>query len=691
MIPFEDSLYAFHAFSSHLPMRLDMLTSIYCDASPWKIKHGRRGASVKQSKTEEMTGEELCHYNCLEGRVPVVLADGSTRQIKNLVNGRFAGEVLSLSAAGKIEAKRVIGWSRSRVEGQKWWRIQTNRRDPLVTTPDHKILTARGWLEARLVQEGDELFLARGKKLIATVTASGPYALDSEIRYCLTVQDNGNFFTTSGLVSNSADCRVTIRNWRGMKKDLATERRTYDHDLCLLDLCADMEHVGVRVDVSRQKELSSAMEIAAEGYRDEIRKIVGDPTMKLTPNNIRDSLYRILAVKKLHFTETGLPATGKIVIESLKSEDTPAGRFATNLSKWREVRKIKKTYVDFPLEIMFPLGGGSLYGRDPARAHYSWGPRERRNQPTVGGGHTVSGRLACRLQSMPRYNPKNLADRAREIYIPSPGNVFTYFDVSQGEPRVAAFLSGDPERIKTTLGDVHAENAKIMFPEAAARGWLDGDAKKDPTRGKPIRDLAKTMGLAIDYFAEADTTFQYVNQNRFDPNGKALFGPQKLGTIAAIISKIRFRYRVYVKYVMQNLQTVQRTGFMRSPVLGRIRWFGWYPSITFIANYPVQSTLADVMNLRCLFLQGHPRFFAFLRKYPELAERVSLPKKPIRLPRGVTPVAQVHDSVFYDTPKREQENMRSILLEIWSGKIYLPGGELILPIDCKFGERFSEL
>jgi hypothetical protein len=551
-IAWHDTLYGHHSYASHLPQKMDQVVSTYCDSGPWKIRFGRRGASSKKQKTEEMSGEDLCNYN-------------------------------------------------------------------------------------------------------------------------------------------GADARLEIKIWRGMQTDLNTERRTYDHDMCLLELCSDMERVGVRVDVRRQKELSEALEVAADGYREEMRSILGDPEFRVTNARVQKALYQTLAVRKLHFTEKGAPATGKVVIESLKSDDTEAGRFATALSKWREVRKIKSTYVDFPTEIMFPIGNARPFDCDPHRAHYGWGPRERRNQPTAGGGHTVSGRLACRLQSMPRYNPRNLADRAREIYVPAPGNIFTYFDVSQGEPRVAAFLSGDPERIRTTYGDVHAENAKIMFPDIAVKGWLDGEAKKDPARGKPIRDLAKTMGLAIDYFAEAETAFGYMSQNRFGPDGKALFGLPKLGTVAAMISKIRFRYKRYVQFVTANLETVKRMGHMRSPVLGRIRHFGWFPSITYIANFPVQSTLADVMNLRCLFLQGHPRFFAFLRKYPELAEMVSLPKKPIKMPKGVVVVAQIHDSVFAEIPRYQEKAMKEIFAQVWSGPIHLPGGALVLPIDQKTGGRFSDL
>ena len=491
---------------------------------------------------------------------------------------------------------------------------------------------------------------------------------------------------------NLADARLTAKVWHAMQPDLDRERKVYEHDLCLVELCNDMQRAGIRVDRGRQRELSSAMLVAADEYREDMRKLLGLPGFQPSKaEEVRQALYKTLSARRTKFTKTGLPAADKEVLEAMRSDDTDAGRFATLMGKWREVKKVKSTYIDYPREIMFSTGDDRPYGFDPHRAHYGWGPREHRGRPTEGGGHTVSGRLACRLQSVPRYNHRNLADRAREIYVPAKGHVFTYFDVSQGEPRVAAFLSGDPERIKTTLGDVHAENAKIMFPAAAAKGWLDGDAKKDPARGKPIRDLAKTMGLAIDYFAEVETAFAYMSQNRFGPDGKALFGLPKMSELAVIISKIRFRYRVYVKYVMANLAKVKKCGHLRSPVLGRIRHLGWNPIITFVANAPVQMTLGDIMNLRSMFLQGSPQFFAWLKKYPEIGEKVSLPKKRIKMPKNVVPVAQVHDSFFFDAPKREANAMKEILQELWAGPIHLDGGDLILPIDLKTGDRMSSL
>jgi DNA polymerase I-like protein with 3'-5' exonuclease and polymerase domains len=487
---------------------------------------------------------------------------------------------------------------------------------------------------------------------------------------------------------NAADVRVTAKAWEAMQVDLAKERPVYDHDICLAELCSAMQKEGIAIDVGRKRLLSKALSDEADALTRQLRRAIGDPHFQ--PNkveHVRKALFQTLGVKTFHFTEKGLPSTGKATLETLRGEDSAAGRFASLLSRRREVLKIKSTYVDGEIdELTFALEPGG-----EKRVHYSWGPRERRDRRTSGGGHTVSGRLASRLQSAPRYNAAHLPDRVREIYVPRRGNRFVYFDVKQGEPRVGAYLSGDPTRIGLCGGDVHAGNAKIMFPDVAAKGWLDGEAMKDPARGKPCRDLAKNMGLAIDYFAEAERVYQYLAQNRFGPDGRVLYGCPSLNTVNAIIAKIRLAYRVYVRFVEGNLSLVRRRGFMRSPVLGRIRWLGWFPPITDVANYPIQSCLADVMNIRTLALAGSPRFRQWLLDNPTAGAKVSLPRRPLRLPKGVSLVGQIHDACIFDTPKPQVETMKDLLTELWAGEIDLPGGRLILPIDLKVGDRWSDL
>jgi hypothetical protein len=458
-----------------------------------------------------------------------------------------------------------------------------------------------------------------------------------------------------------------------------------------------MHRVGIRVSRKKIATLLRLLDRDASKLQNAMRGLCRNPKFQSSKNSdVRQALFVTLKAPKLRYTETGLASTDRETIESLRGDDTPASKFATLLVKRREAVKTKNTYITPAEEVCFAVPGASpkdIEG-DPDRAHFSWGAREQRDKRTAGGGHTVSGRLASRLQSCPRYNPRNTPDRVREIYVPAPGREFLYFDVSQGEPRVAAFLSGDPERIKTTLGDVHAANAKVMFPEAEKLGWLDGDAKKDPARGKPCRDLAKNMGLAIDYFAEADRVWTYLQSHQFGPNGEQLYHAPSLNTVKAIIAKIRFRYRVYVAFVERNLAQVKKTAFLRDPVLGRIRWLGWNPIITDVANYPIQSCLAAIMNLRCLVLRRSDRFLAWSARNGAIIEKVGLsldPKKWPRFPASAPLVAQIHDAVIYDTPSGVLRQAREAIAALWKMPIHLPGGDLVLPIDLKTGRSWAEL
>ena len=490
---------------------------------------------------------------------------------------------------------------------------------------------------------------------------------------------------------NAADAHLTAKAWSKIQADPAfqKEEAVYEHDLCLAELCSYLHAVGMPIDLEHRDELSRKLGRERKRHLVVMQEVLARraPVQARTFNpaklaSVRYAIFTLLRVKSIKRTSTGLPYTGKELIENLRSDDSPVGRFAEALSKWREVGKIKKTYLD----ALDPLIWDD-------RVHFSWGPREsRRGSPTAGGGHTVSGRLASRIQSAPKYNPRNTPDRVREVYRAPKGKRFVYFDVRQGEPRVAAYLSGDPNMISVCeSGDVHAGNAKLMFPEVAKKGWLDDpEAKKDPSRGKPCRDLAKNMGLAINYFAEDERVYTYLLANRFGFDGKPLYGAVSLLSVGAIISKIRFAFRKYVQFVERNLETVKRTGHTRSPILGRVRWLGWYPSITDVANFPIQSCLADVMNLRTLMLQGHRSFRIWVEHHPEIAETVGLPKRWPKLPKSSRIILQHHDSCTYEIDEKDTRGALEVLGETWEPKIKLSGGDLVLPIDLKDGERWSD-
>ncbi len=435
---------------------------------------------------------------------------------------------------------------------------------------------------------------------------------------------------------NSIDAQLTALIWERMQIDLEPERAVYEHDLKLAEICREMAWVGIGIDAERQSELSALSARRRASLKGRMRSVIGEADFapgKL--DEVRRVLFRKLRGRYTAITSSGLPSTANATLEALRGGDTRLARFADALLKWRLVGKVKSTYID-AVEV----------NPDTGRTHYVW---------KVHG--TVSGRLSCRFQSAPRWDPRDVSARVREIYVPRRGNVFVYFDVSQAEMRLAAYLSADPAFMAACGKDVHEGNARVVFQEIAAKGWFDGDAKKDPARGKPYRDISKNLGFAIAYGAEAEKVYITLRSKGFDVSYRA---------VEMILARLRSAYHVYYKYVEANLNRVRECGYMRTPILGRIRWLGWFPKPTEVSNFPVQSSLADIMNARMI----------------ELAPR---------LPRGCDLVAQVHDSCCFDVPRKHAETVEKLIKEVWDRPIPLKGGNLILPIDMKRGERMSEL
>lgn len=433
---------------------------------------------------------------------------------------------------------------------------------------------------------------------------------------------------------NAADARLTILAWQRMQADLEPERAVYEHDRALAALCREMGRVGIGVDLKRQAELSILLKRRAAALKGQMRSLLGWPDFQPSKlGDVRHALFRRLRVKYSVPTASGLQSTSNATLEALRGTDTKAAKFAGLLLDWRVVMKVRSTYVD-----AIPINPKTK------RAHYNWKPFG-----------TVSGRLSCRLQSCPRpgLNPE---DWVRELYVPRPGCVFVYFDVSQAEMRLAAYLAADPVFMAACGADVHAGNAKAVFPDIAARGWLDGEAKKDDKRGKPYRDIAKNLGFAISYGAEVDKVFVTLRSKGFNVTFKA---------VTLILARLRAAYKVYYKFVERNVEFVKKHGYMRG-LRGRIRWFGWYPKPTDISNYPVQEALAAIMNERCIALDK-------------------------MLPAGCNLVAQIHDACIYECPVKHAAALEASIKAQWAEPVILAGGPLVLPIDLKRGMRWSEL
>lgn len=480
-------------------------------------------------------------------------------------------------------------------------------------------------------------FPQRLDHLVSEYCDSTPWKINNGKRGGKKAANIDSLDASSLTLYNAQDCKLTALVWQRMQADLEVERAVYEHDKKLAEVCRGMIVSGIGVDVAKKEELSCQMRRKELGLRRNMRILLSDPNFQPSQlPSVRRAMFDTLGARVVSRTATGLPATSNETLESLRGNDTDVARFAELLLNWRVLVKARSTYVGGTREA--PLKFDEILSRDWTRAHYSWRPFG-----------TVSGRLSCRLQSCPRYKKTDEAMRAREIYVAKKGHTFVYFDVSQAEMRLGAYLSNDANFVRACDGDVHANNAKTVFPDIAAKGWLDGEAKGDAERGKPFRDISKNLGFAISYGAAEDKVYSTLRSKGFSISFQA---------VQLILARLKASYRTYYRYVESNLAFVKKHGYMRSPVNGRIRWFGWYPKPTEIANYPVQSALADIMNNRMI----------------EIA--------PL-LPSGVSLVAQIHDACIFECPIDQASGVEHLIQDVWERSIPLAGGDLVLPIDMK--------
>jgi uracil-DNA glycosylase family 4 len=443
---------------------------------------------------------------------------------------------------------------------------------------------------------------------------------------------------------NAADCRLTVRAWRAMQADLARELSIYRDDKMLARMCASMQRTGIAVDLERRAYLSEELRTKASRLLVRMKRLTGQRTffpMKL--ESLRTTLFDKLGTSVIRYTPTGQASTGALVLQALRGMDTRAGKLAGLVLDYRSALKIRSAYLE-NLEI-FADG----------RAHPNW--------KAFG---TVSGRLSSRQQQLPRItNPKDPAieDRVREIYVARKGCVIVHFDISQAEMRCAANLSGDPVFMKATLEkDMHAANAKLIFGNyPAALDALEHDIKG---KGKPYRDISKSAGFAVNYLASDEALFFYLQS-------QPLPRPVTMPEVRRILAVLHVTFKVHFKYIAGNVAFVEKHGYFRSPIAGRIRWFGWHPKPTEVANFPVQSCVADVMNDRLPRLQ-------------KLVSR-AIPKCHL--------IEQVHDAGDFECPKSEVNHLNDIIASVWEPDVVLPesGRHFKLPVDMKTGERLSEL
>ena len=362
----------------------------------------------------------------------------------------------------------------------------------------------------------------------------------------------------------------------------------------LLPLLVEMEVLGIRVDTTRLARMSVEMGQAIAATTDEIHTLAGGSFNLDSPRQLREVLFERLKLTPGRKTEKSKAAsTDAQTLEELVDRHP----IATKLLEYRELSKLKSTYVDALPRLVRPETG---------RVHTTFDPTG-----------AATGRLSSaepNLQNIPVR--RESGRRIREAFIPEDGFVFLAADYSQIELRVLAHMARDPELIAAfRVGeDIHRLTAARVF-----------DVLPDLVTDA-MRRRAKAVNFGILYG---------MSESR-------LAREQGIGRAEArqVIEAYFARFGRVGEYIEGVRRAVVRDGYVRT-LFGRLRRFpqlaGPAPrpvkeqALRAAVNTTIQGSAADIMKLAML---------AVAREI----ERGGL---------GARLLLQVHDELLLEVPEDE--------------------------------------
>jgi DNA polymerase-1 len=235
----------------------------------------------------------------------------------------------------------------------------------------------------------------------------------------------------------------------------------HEIELPLVDVLVEMERAGIKLDVERLREISSRFNERAIELERRVWELAGEEFTIGSPQQLAPILFEKLGLSRKRRGKTGF-STDARVLQAIRHEH----EIVPAIEEWREVTKLKSTYLD-----AFP----ELIGAD-GRLHTTF------NQTAA-----TTGRLSStnpNLQNIPIRTEQGREIRA--CFVAEPGLRLISADYSQVELRLLAHIADEP-----VLKDIFRRGEDVHT--ATAEAILGG--KTDPgTRSK-----AKMVNYGIVY------------------------------------------------------------------------------------------------------------------------------------------------------------------------------------------------
>ncbi len=237
--------------------------------------------------------------------------------------------------------------------------------------------------------------------------------------------------------AEDADAAWRLANLLEADLDQSGLRCLYDTlEIPLIEVLADLEATGIRLDVPFLLKLSQDMANRLAGVEKEIHDLAGKEFNIASLKQMRDVLYKDLKLPILKRTDlSNEPSTDQETLEKLAALGHAVPK---KIIEHRQVSKLKGTYVDALPALVNPRTG---------RIHTSF------NQTVA-----ATGRLSSsdpNLQNIPARS--DMGREIRQAFLPKEGWVLLTADYSQIELRLLAHFARD-EALRTAFAegrDIH--------------------------------------------------------------------------------------------------------------------------------------------------------------------------------------------------------------------------------------------
>jgi DNA polymerase-1 len=405
--------------------------------------------------------------------------------------------------------------------------------------------------------------------------------------------------------AEDADITLQLKNcFEPMLKEAQLEKLFSEVEMPLIPVLADMESEGVALDTAFLHEYSKQLTAEIIAAREQVFTKAKTEFNLDSPRQLADVLFVKLGIPYPGAkTKTGQYSTGDDILSELE----PQHEICRDLRNYRELTKLKSTYVDALPEMI-----NSATGRIHTTFHQ-----------TI----AATGRLSSQYPNLQNIPIKT--ERGREIrkaFIPRNENFrILSADYSQIELRIIAALSSDEAMIEAFRQgmDIHLATAAKVF----------GVEPSQVTR--EMRGRAKAVNFGISY-------------------GQTAFGLSKqLGISRSeaqqIITTYKMQFPGVSRLMEENIRFAREHGYTQT-ILGRKRELPDIFSKNFTVrgfaernaiNAPIQGSAADLIKVAMINIHR-------AMNEMKLKSRMTL---------------QVHDELVFDAALDELDVLKPLVIE----------------------------